>query len=194
MRCAPAVEIGRRAGTAPHGCCFRFRARCRVAGFRTGRGGVYPGQGGPVRVRLRHEHEYGARDAGGGARTRRTHCGAVDRRPGSVAATGRQSPARARRNRLPGARIRRHRRAPALARADVELATAPVRHRDWTAGAAAAAVLAIGVLVGAAGHSPTSVPTPPQASVAVQPIAQVGTNMLASTVSLSSQQGERSSR
>jgi len=37
----------------------------------------------------------------------------------------------------------------------------------WTAGAAAAAVLAIGVLVGAAGHSPTSVPTPPQASVAV---------------------------
>lgn len=58
----------------------------------------------------------------------------------------------------------------------------------WTAGAAAAAVLAIGVLVGAAGHSPTSVPTPPQASVAVQPIAQVGTNMLASTVSLSSQQ------
>jgi hypothetical protein len=58
----------------------------------------------------------------------------------------------------------------------------------WTAGAAAAAVLAIGVLVGAAGHSPTSVPTPPQASVAVQPIAQVGTNMLAWTVSLSSQQ------
>jgi len=37
----------------------------------------------------------------------------------------------------------------------------------WTAGAAAAAVLAIGVLVGAAGHSPTSVATPPQASVAV---------------------------
>jgi len=32
------------------------------------------------------------------------------------------------------------------------------------------------------------VPTPPQASVAVQPIAQVGTNMLAWTVSLSSQQ------
>jgi len=58
----------------------------------------------------------------------------------------------------------------------------------WTAGAAAAAVLAIGALVGAAGHSPTSVPTPPQASVAVQPIAQVGTNMLAWTVSLSSQQ------
>jgi hypothetical protein len=59
---------------------------------------------------------------------------------------------------------------------------------------AAAAVLAIGVLVGAAGRSPTSVPTPPQASLAVQPMAPVGTNMLASTVSLSSQQWERSSR
>jgi anti-sigma factor RsiW len=57
----------------------------------------------------------------------------------------------------------------------------------WTASAAAAAVLAIGVLVGVAGHSPTSVPTPPQASVSVQPMAQVGTNRLASTVSLSSQ-------
>ena len=51
----------------------------------------------------------------------------------------------------------------------------------WTAGAAAAAVLAIGVLVGVAGHSPTSVPTPPQASVSVQPMAmaQVGTDKLA---------------
>jgi anti-sigma factor RsiW len=58
----------------------------------------------------------------------------------------------------------------------------------WTAGAAAAAVLAIGVLVGVGGHYPTSVPTPPQASVSVQPMAQVGTNRLASTVSLSSQQ------
>jgi len=58
----------------------------------------------------------------------------------------------------------------------------------WTAGAAAAAVLAIGVLVGVAGHYPISVPTPPQASVSVQPMAQVGTNRLASTVSLSSQQ------
>ena len=58
----------------------------------------------------------------------------------------------------------------------------------WTAGAAAAAVLAIGVLVGVAGHYPTSVPRPPQASVSVQPMAQVGTNRLASTVSLSSQQ------
>jgi anti-sigma factor RsiW len=58
----------------------------------------------------------------------------------------------------------------------------------WTAGAAAAAVLAIGVLVGVAGPYQTSVPTPPQASVSVQPMAQVGTNRLASTVSLSSQQ------
>jgi len=58
----------------------------------------------------------------------------------------------------------------------------------WTGGAAAAAVLAIGVLVGVAGHYPTSVPTSPQASVSVQPMAQVGTNWLASTVSLSSQQ------
>jgi anti-sigma factor RsiW len=59
----------------------------------------------------------------------------------------------------------------------------------WTAGAVAAAVLAIGVLVGVGGYSPTSVPTPPQASVSVQPMAQVGTNRLASTVSLSSQLG-----
>jgi anti-sigma factor RsiW len=58
----------------------------------------------------------------------------------------------------------------------------------WTAGAAAAAVLAIGVLVGVAGHYQTSAPTPPQASASVQPMAQVGTNRLASTVSLSSRQ------
>jgi anti-sigma factor RsiW len=58
----------------------------------------------------------------------------------------------------------------------------------WTAGAAAAAVLAIGVLVGVQGQSSTSVPMPPQASVSVQPMAQVGTNRLASTVSLSGQQ------
>jgi anti-sigma factor RsiW len=62
------------------------------------------------------------------------------------------------------------------------------RIMTWTAGAAAAAVLAIGVLVGVTSHFPTSVPTPPQASVSVQPMAQVGTNRLASTVSLSSQQ------
>jgi hypothetical protein len=58
----------------------------------------------------------------------------------------------------------------------------------WTAGAAAAAVLAIGVLVGVACHRLISVPTPPQASGSVQPMAQVGTNELASTVSLSSRQ------
>jgi anti-sigma factor RsiW len=58
----------------------------------------------------------------------------------------------------------------------------------WTAEAVAAAVLAIGVLVGVGVHYPTSVPTPPQASVSVQPMAQVGTDRLASTVSLSSQQ------
>ena len=58
----------------------------------------------------------------------------------------------------------------------------------WTAGAAAAAVLAIGVLVGVAGQHLTSVSTPPQASVSVQPMAQVGTNRLTSTVSLSSRQ------
>ena len=61
------------------------------------------------------------------------------------------------------------------------------RIMTWTAGAAAAAVLAIGVLVSVAGHFPTSAPTPPQASAAVQPMAQVGTTRLASTVSLSSQ-------
>ncbi|MGH3561896.1 MAG: anti-sigma factor family protein, partial [Mycobacterium sp.] len=33
----------------------------------------------------------------------------------------------------------------------------------WSCAAAAAAVLAIGVLVGVQGHSPTSVPAPPQA-------------------------------
>jgi anti-sigma factor RsiW len=58
----------------------------------------------------------------------------------------------------------------------------------WTAGVAAAAVLAIGVFLGVAGHSVTSPPTPPQASVSVQPMAQVGTKSLASTVSVSSQQ------
>ena len=57
----------------------------------------------------------------------------------------------------------------------------------WTAGAAAAAVLAIGVLVCAASHSPTPVPTPAHASVSGQPMAQVGTNQLASTVALSGQ-------
>ncbi|OBG22344.1 hypothetical protein A5764_13030 [Mycobacterium sp. 852002-51057_SCH5723018] len=57
----------------------------------------------------------------------------------------------------------------------------------WTAGTAAAAVLAIGVFVGVTGQPSTSVPMPPQASVAVQPMTQVGTDKLASTISLSSQ-------
>jgi anti-sigma factor RsiW len=56
----------------------------------------------------------------------------------------------------------------------------------WTAGAAAAAVLAIGVLVGVAGDPAPS--SAPQASVAVAPMVQVGTNRLASTVAVSSQQ------
>nr|WP_156624464.1 zf-HC2 domain-containing protein [Mycobacterium sp. 852002-30065_SCH5024008] len=58
---------------------------------------------------------------------------------------------------------------------------------SWTAGAVAAAVLAIGVLVGLAGQSSTSAPMPPLASVSAQPMAQVGTDKLASTVSLTSQ-------
>jgi anti-sigma factor RsiW len=62
------------------------------------------------------------------------------------------------------------------------------RIATWTAEAVAAAVLAIGVFIGVGGHYPTSVPNPPQASVSVQPMAQIGTNRLASTVSLSSQQ------
>ena len=58
----------------------------------------------------------------------------------------------------------------------------------WAAGTAAAAVLAIGVCIGAHGQFSTSVPAPPQASVSIEPMAQVeGTTKLASTVSLSSQ-------
>jgi anti-sigma factor RsiW len=56
----------------------------------------------------------------------------------------------------------------------------------WTAAAAAAAVLTIGVFVGVAGYSTTSLP--PQTTASAQPMAQVGTTLLASTVSLSSQQ------
>jgi anti-sigma factor RsiW len=56
----------------------------------------------------------------------------------------------------------------------------------WTAAAAAAVVLAISVLVGVAGRSPTS--APPQATASALPMAQVGTTLLASTVSLSRQQ------
>jgi anti-sigma factor RsiW len=62
------------------------------------------------------------------------------------------------------------------------------RMMTWTAAAAAAAavVLAITVLVGVAGRSPTS--APPQATASALPMAQVGTTLLASTVSLSRQQ------
>jgi anti-sigma factor RsiW len=56
----------------------------------------------------------------------------------------------------------------------------------WTAAAAAAVVLAIAVLVGVAGRPPTS--APPQATASALPMAQVGTTLLASTVSLSRQQ------
>jgi anti-sigma factor RsiW len=62
------------------------------------------------------------------------------------------------------------------------------RLMTWSSAAAAAVLLTIGVFVGIAnlsGHSPTS--APPQASVSVLPMDQVGTKSLASTVSLSSQ-------
>ncbi|MBS4728829.1 zf-HC2 domain-containing protein [Mycobacterium sp. SM1] len=70
------------------------------------------------------------------------------------------------------------------------LATVRLRRRRarllaWTCSAAAAVALAIGVLVGVAGYSATS--PPPQTSVSALPMAQVGTTMLASTVSVSSQ-------
>ncbi|OBA61813.1 hypothetical protein A5647_10975 [Mycobacterium sp. 1100029.7] len=55
----------------------------------------------------------------------------------------------------------------------------------WVASAAAAAVLAVGVFVGIQGHSPSSTPTQPV--VASSEMAQVGTNLLTSTVQLSSQ-------
>ncbi|MDT5140373.1 MAG: hypothetical protein QOD58_4635, partial [Mycobacterium sp.] len=56
----------------------------------------------------------------------------------------------------------------------------------WTAGAAASAALAIGVLVALAGHAPTSVSGSSQVSESVQPMAPLGTNRLASKVTLSS--------
>ncbi|WP_108921119.1 zf-HC2 domain-containing protein [Mycobacterium montefiorense] len=55
----------------------------------------------------------------------------------------------------------------------------------WVASSAAAAVLAVGVFVGIQGHSP-SVP-PAQSVAASSEMAQVGTNLLTSTVQLSSQ-------
>jgi anti-sigma factor RsiW len=59
------------------------------------------------------------------------------------------------------------------------------RVMTWTCSAAAAAVLAVGVFIGVAGHSPTS--PPPQVSASAQPMSQVGTTELASTVSVTGQ-------
>lgn len=56
----------------------------------------------------------------------------------------------------------------------------------WTASAAAAAMLTIGVLVGVHDTFPTS--APPQATVPALTMNQVGTTLLASTVSLSGHQ------
>lgn len=55
----------------------------------------------------------------------------------------------------------------------------------WVASSAAAAVLAVGVFVGIQGHSPSA--TPAQSVAASSEMAQVGTNLLTSTVQLSSQ-------
>jgi len=61
-----------------------------------------------------------------------------------------------------------------------------VRMVTWTSGAAAAVLLAVGLFVSIAWQQhPTS--PPPQASVSALPMAQIGTNALASTVSISSQ-------
>ena len=60
-----------------------------------------------------------------------------------------------------------------------------VRMATWTSGAAAAVLLAIGLFVSISWQHPTS--SPPQAGVSALPMAQVGTNALASTVSISSQ-------
>jgi anti-sigma factor RsiW len=59
------------------------------------------------------------------------------------------------------------------------------RLMTWTVSSAAAVLLAVGVLIGIAGHSSTS--PPPQASVSTLPMSQVGTTALASTVSVNSQ-------
>ena len=60
-----------------------------------------------------------------------------------------------------------------------------VRMATWTSGAAAAVLLAVGLFVSVAWQHPTS--PPPQASVSALPMAQIATNELASTVSISSQ-------
>ena len=62
-----------------------------------------------------------------------------------------------------------------------------VRMATWTTGAAAAVLLAIGLFISVSWQHPTSSP-PPQASVSALEMAQVGTNALASTVSIKSQQ------
>jgi anti-sigma factor RsiW len=69
------------------------------------------------------------------------------------------------------------------------LATVRFRRRrtrmtTWVASAAAAVVLAVGVLVGVQGHSPVA---QQQVTASAQPMAQVGTNLLTSTVALNSQ-------
>jgi anti-sigma factor RsiW len=61
-----------------------------------------------------------------------------------------------------------------------------VRMATWTTGAAAAVLLAIGLFISVSWQHPTSSPLP-QASVSALPMAQVGTDALASTVSISSQ-------
>ncbi|OBJ49512.1 zf-HC2 domain-containing protein [Mycobacterium sp. 1423905.2] len=58
------------------------------------------------------------------------------------------------------------------------------RLTTWVASSAAAVVLGIGVLVGVYGHHAT----PPPVTVSAQPMAQVGTKHLTSTVSVSSHQ------
>ncbi|HXS85174.1 MAG TPA: zf-HC2 domain-containing protein [Mycobacterium sp.] len=61
-----------------------------------------------------------------------------------------------------------------------------VRMVTWTSGAAAAVLLAVGIFVGVWSPHPAS--TPPQASVSVLQMDQVGTKALASTFSLSSRE------
>jgi anti-sigma factor RsiW len=58
------------------------------------------------------------------------------------------------------------------------------RVATWAASAAAAAVLAVGVFVGVENQVSTA---PQQVTASAEPMAQIGTNLLASTVSLSSQ-------
>jgi len=82
-------------------------------------------------------------------------------------------------------------RAPEVPTAVLPSLLATVRWRrrrarvlTWTATAAAAVVLGICVIFGAKGYFTIS---PPQATVSAQPMAQVGTKLLASTVSVTSE-------